>query len=197
MRNTGRHLPIILLFALGSFLGRIDAAVAKEPVLKGQVQEFQLAPSSRSRPAVSWKDRSGKKVSLADFDGKVLMVNFWATWCAPCIRELPSIDRLQARLGGDKFTVAAISIDRGGKPVALRMLKRLNIKKLALYIDKDSSSARHLGVRNMPTTIIFDAKGREVGKLEGGAEWDSSEAIELVKFFIQNPGYADKLPLKN
>jgi len=169
---------------------------AKGPALTGQVQEFQLAPSTRARPATSWKNAEGKKISLADFSGKVVMINFWASWCAPCIRELPSIDRLQAHLGGDKFTVVAISIDRGGKPVARRMLKRINSKNLALYLDRDSSTARSLGVRNMPTTIVYDQKGREVGKLEGGAEWDSAEAVALLKYFIDNPEYADKLPQK-
>ena len=96
----------------------------------------------------------------------------------------------------DNFTVVAVSIDRGGKPVAMRLVKRLKIKHLTLYLDKESKTARDLGVRSMPTTFIFDRMGREVGKLEGGAEWDNKDAVALVKFFIDNPNYADKLPRK-
>ncbi len=192
-RNLGIFGSLLVAFIVIP----VKNIAAKEPLLEGQVQEFQLAPSTRARPTVTWKNANGGKISLADFDGKVVMVNFWASWCAPCIRELPSIDRLQARLGSDKFSVAAISIDRGGKPVARRMLNRLKLKNLTLYTDRDSTTARSLGVRNMPTTIVYDQKGREVGKLVGGAEWDSNEAVALLKYFINNPNYADKLPVKN
>jgi thiol-disulfide isomerase/thioredoxin len=157
------------------------------------MQLFQLAPSTRPRPTTTWKDASGKNLTLADFSGKVVLVNYWASWCPPCIRELPSIDRLQASLGGDNFTIVAINIDRGGKPIARRMVKRLKIKHLTLYLDRESNSARSLGVRSMPTTFVFDRKGREVGKLEGGAEWDDKAAVELINYFIKNPGYADNL----
>mgnify|MGYP002816644940 CR=1 FL=1 len=184
------------LLTTGFVLLPANISHAAGPKLSGPMQVFQLAPSTRPRPSATWQDAAGKNLTLADFSGKVVMVNYWASWCPPCIRELPSIDRLQASLGGDNFTVVAINIDRGGKPIARRMAKRLKIKHLALYLDRESKSARSLGVRSMPTTFIFDRKGREVGKLEGGAEWDEKEAVALVKYFINNPGYADKLPKK-
>jgi len=171
-----------------------DAGTAAGPELVGQMQTFQMAPSTRPRPTASWTDANGKAVSLADFDGKVVMLNFWASWCPPCIRELPSINRLQAELGGDKFEVVALNIDQGGKPVANRFKRKLNLDKLELYLNKDSSVAQSLKLRTMPTTIIFDAKGREVGKVEGAAEWDVKEAFALIRWFIENPGHADKLP---
>lgn len=158
------------------------------------MQSFQVAPSTKARPADTWKDANGKPVSLANFDGKVVMVNFWATWCPPCIRELPSINRLQAGLGGQDFTVVALNIDQGGKPIAQRMAKRLKLDKLPLYLDRSSAVAKSWKLRSMPTTIIFDRKGREVGKLEGGAEWDTKEAFALIKFFIDHPNHADNLP---
>ncbi|MBT3989230.1 MAG: TlpA family protein disulfide reductase [Rhodospirillaceae bacterium] len=191
---------VLAVAAIGIVLTFQNIAYAKGPKLSGAMQVFQLAPSTLPRPSASdgatWKDSKGNDLTLADFKGKVVMVNYWATWCPPCIRELPSIDRLQAALGGKDFTVVAISIDRGGKPIARRMVKRLKLKHLALYLDRESKSARKLGVKSMPTTFIFDRQGREVGKLEGGAEWDDAEAMALVKFFIDNPGYADSLPAK-
>ena len=187
---------ILVLGAVGIALFVVQTAETKGPKLAGPMQVFQLAPSAKPRPTTTWRDGNGKAISLAKFKDKVVLVNFWATWCPPCIRELPSIDRLQASLGGDNFTVVAVSIDRGGKPVAMLLVKRLKIKHLTLYLDKESKTARDLGVRSMPTTFIFDRMGREVGKLEGGAEWDDKDAVALVKFFIDNPNYADKLPRK-
>ncbi|MEQ8246231.1 MAG: TlpA disulfide reductase family protein [Alphaproteobacteria bacterium] len=156
------------------------------PRVEGQVQHFVLAP--RPTPQTEWRDATGGKVSLADFNGKVVMVNFWATWCAPCVRELPSIDRLQAELGGDDFTVVAINIDTGGEAIAAPFAKRLALDNLALYLDPRGAASRAMGVNVMPTTVVFDRRGKEVGRLEGGAEWDSPEALALLRWFIDNRG---------
>ena len=164
------------------------------PERVGQMQSFAMTPSLRPRLTVGWKDASGQEVSLAAFRGKVVMLNFWASWCSPCLRELPSINRLQARLGGDQFTVVALNVDRGGKSVASRYTRRLKLDKLALYVDQDNNAAKSMKLQNMPTTIIFDSKGREVGRLVGAAEWDTEEAVNLLKWFIDNPGYAGNLP---
>ena len=150
----------------------------------------------RPSPEVAWRDAGGQEVSLATFRGKVVMLNFWASWCSPCLRELPSINRLQARLGGDQFTVVALNVDRGGKSVASRYTRRLKLDKLELYLDQDNTTAKSMKLQSMPTTIIFDAKGREVGRLVGAAEWDMEEAVNLIKWFIDNPSYAGKLPSK-
>lgn len=178
------------LFILSAW---VPANAAEGPKLEGGMEVFQVAPSVRPRPDAVWKDAAGKQVTLEDFKDKVILVNFWATWCPPCIRELPSIDRLQASMAGDDFTVVAINIDRGGKPVANRLLRRLKLKNLDLFLDRENKTVRSFGVRSMPSTFIFDRQGREVGKLEGAAEWDEPEAVALVKYFIDNPGHADGL----
>jgi thiol-disulfide isomerase/thioredoxin len=200
MNGVMKFRYILLGLCIGIALGLGNAAQAKGPEFSGAMQVFQLAPSVQPRPSPSdnatWKDANGKILNLANFKGKVILINYWATWCPPCIRELPSIDRLQARLGGDDFTIVAISIDRGGKPIARRLMKHLRLKNLALYLDPTSKSAKKLGVRSMPTTFLFDRKGREIGKLEGGAEWDDKEAIALIQYFIDNQAHADALPLK-
>lgn len=170
------------------------ARAADGPKLEGPMEIFQVAPGTRPRPETTWKDGNGKTVSLKDFDGKVVLVNFWATWCAPCVRELPSIDRLAASLDGEEFKVVAISIDRGGKPVARKMLRRLKLNNLDLYLDRKNTAVREFGVRQMPTTYVFDRKGREVGRLEGAAEWDEPEAVALVRYFIDNPNHGDNPP---
>ena len=167
------------------------------PKRVGQMQAFQLARGIKPRPTASWNDSNGNKLSLADFSGKVVMLNFWASWCSPCIRELPSINRLQLRLGGDRFKVITLNMDRGGKPIALRVKRRLKLDQLSLYLDKGSFFAKFMKIRSLPTTIIFDAKGREVGRVERSAEWDSKEALSLLQWFIDNPGHADNLPQHN
>ena len=103
-------------------------------------------------------------------------------------------DRLQAALGGNGFAVVALNINREGKRKAKRMMRRLKLKDLSLNLDRAVKVAKTLGVINMPTTFLFDRQGREIGKLEGGAEWDEKESIRLMKYFIDNPGYADTLP---
>ncbi|MDG2034347.1 MAG: TlpA disulfide reductase family protein [Rhodospirillales bacterium] len=164
------------------------------PKRVGQMQSFEMMPSLRLRPTVAWKNAAGQEVSLANFSGKVVMLNFWASWCSPCLRELPSINRLQARLGGDQFTVVALNVDRGGKSIASRYTRKLNLDKLDLYWDQDNTTAKSMKLQSMPTTIIFDAKGREVGRVVGSAEWDTKEAVDLLQWFINNPGHADQLP---
>jgi thiol-disulfide isomerase/thioredoxin len=154
--------------------------------IEGQVQNFVVG--DRPRPDAQWRNENGNRVSLTDFGGKVVMVNFWATWCAPCIRELPSINRLQAELGGDDFTVVAINIDTGGEAIAAPFAKRLEIDNLDLYLDPRGATSRAMGVNVMPTTVVYDRTGQEVGRLEGGAEWDTPEALALLRWFIENSG---------
>jgi thiol-disulfide isomerase/thioredoxin len=167
---------------------------AKGPNLTGSMKKFQLTPITKNSMDETgyfdWKNAKGETLSLNDFKGRVILLNFWATWCLPCIKELPSMERLQTKFKEDNFTIIAISLDRGGKSVAARLLKRLKLNKLTLYIDKENKSAQKLGVKFMPTTFIFDREGRKLGKLQGGIEWDSKNAEALIKYFINNPTYA-------
>ena len=193
---AGAVILIICLWIMVAKDTLSPAHISAGPERIGQMQSFTITPSLRPSLTVAWKDANGQKLSLAAFRGKVVMLNFWASWCSPCLRELPSINRLQARLGGDQFIVVALNVDRGGKSVASRYSRRLKLDKLALYTDQSNNAAKSMRLENMPTTIIFDAEGREVGRLVGAAEWDTEEAINLLKWFIDNPGYADKLPSK-
>lgn len=127
-------------------------ATAKGPRLVGQMQNFQLADRLIPRPDISWVDRNNRPIELADFEGKVVLFNYWASWCGPCQRELPGIDRTQAKLAGDNFEVVALNIDREGKRVALKNTRRLKLENLKLYLDPRSETARSIGLRAMPTT---------------------------------------------
>jgi len=201
--NMGTHFNLhflnlkTIIIAIISYiiLSFGSTAFAEGPNLIGSMKKFQLTPviknSADQTSNFNWRNAKGETLSLANFKGKVILLNFWATWCLPCIKELPSMERLQTRLKKTDFAVIAISLDRGGKRVAARLLKRLKLNKLKLYLDKENKSAQKLGVKFMPTTFIFDRKNRNLGKLQGGVEWDGKNAVALIKYFIDNPTYAD------
>lgn len=135
-------------------------------------------------PAVAFTDGDGKPLNLADKRGKVVLLNIWATWCPPCVREMPSLDRLQARFGGSDFEVVAVSEDRGGAAIVSAFYKRLGLTSLAQYLDPDSSVSRAFNVLGLPTTILIDRDGNEVGRVAGPVEWDSDAAGALVRHYI-------------
>jgi len=126
-------------------------------------------------------DGQGRKVELADFAGRTVLLNLWATWCAPCVKEMPSLDRLQATLGGRDFQVVALSVDRGGRDTVEPFLKKLGIQNLELYFDQPSASMSALGPRGLPTTLLVGPDGKELGRVEGGVEWDSPEVVAFLR----------------
>ena len=160
----------------------------ERPEPRGAVRHFTYTEPSRPVPPTPFVDQAGAAVSLTDFRGGVVLVNFWATWCAPCIREMPALDRLQAALGGDRFTVLVVSIDRDGAKVAAPFLKRLGVTRLSTYLDPKRKLAQALAVVGLPTSILIDRSGREVGRVQGPAEWDTPEAHELIRHFMTAPG---------
>jgi thiol-disulfide isomerase/thioredoxin len=160
--------------------GRAD----ERPQPQGAVQHFTYTEPPLPVPETPFADAAGTTVTLAAFRGRVVLLNFWATWCAPCIREMPALDRLQGSLGGRDFTVLIVSEDRGGAKVAVPFLKKLGVERLDTYLDAKGKLARALGLKGLPTTILIDRAGREVGRLRGPADWDAPEAEALLRHFI-------------
>ncbi len=149
-----------------------------------KLANFTLLDEPKPVPEVSFVDEGGRARTLADFQGKVVLLNLWATWCAPCRREMPTLDNLQARLGGDDFEVVALSIDRAGMDKVRGFLDDIGTGNLALYLDSSTRAMRALRVMGLPTTLLVDASGREVGRLIGPAEWDTPEAVALIRAVI-------------
>ena len=187
----------ILIVVIGAGLSAallypaIPTAATDRPPATGWMEQFSFIEPPRPAAQVPFLTPDGAEVTLADFKGRVLVVNFWATWCAPCVKELPSLDRLQLELGGEGLLVLAISQDRGGVEVAAPFLKDLDINRLGLFLDPKMKLGRAFGVRALPWTVVIDREGNVVGELPGLAEWDSPEAIRLLRHYL-DAGRAEK-----
>jgi len=180
------------ILALIGFLASADrgiAAPARSELSVGQMQNFTFFDSPKQMNGISFVDAQGRKLGLEDFRGKFVLVNLWATWCGPCRREMPSLDRLQARLSGDEFTVLALSQDRKGVAAVEKFLTQVGIKNLGVFVDSSARSARTLGAIGLPTTILLNKEGGVIGRLIGPAEWDSDEAVRLIEIIIQEAGH--------
>ncbi len=146
---------------------------------------FDLLDPPRPLPELRFVDGEGRPLTIADFRGKVILLNIWATWCIPCLREMPTLDRLQAKLGGPRFEVVVLSIDIGGIPVVEKFYRALKLDSLGIYVDKTLRVKRDLGIVGIPTTLLIDRQGREIGRLAGPAEWDSKEAIKAIRRYLE------------
>ena len=172
-------LVIVTAFPLQSSVSSRPAA-ADAGALPGFEPTFPPTPL----PDFGFTDGAGGAITLTDFRGKLVLLNIWATWCAPCVREMPSLDRLEARLGGPGFEVVALSQDRAGAAAVERFFSRLGIRSLKPYLDRTMRAGVALGVIGLPTTILIDAEGREIGRMIGPAEWDSAAAIALIRHHL-------------
>ena len=115
-----------------------------------------------------------------------MLLNIWATWCGPCRAEMPTLDRLQARLGSDRFEVIALSIDRAGVGVVAEFFEEIGIEHLRIFIDESGGAARDLKVFGLPATLLIGRDGRELGRLVGPAEWDTPEMTAFLETLIAN-----------
>lgn len=162
------------------------SAIQTTPVLK-PVQGFKILEEPRSLEDIRFVSGDWKAVSLSDFHGKVILLNVWATWCAPCRAEMPTLDRLQAMLGGPDFEVVALSIDDGGVPVVKAFYGELGLKSLGIYVDPTISATVRLKILGVPTTLLINRAGKEIGRYAGPAEWDSPAIVSLIRQQLAGP----------
>lgn len=138
-------------------------------------------------PPVAFETMAGEPASLADFKGKVVVLNLWATWCAPCREEMPSLDRLQARFEDQPVVVLALSVDRAGPERVQAFLNEIGVQHLHVYRDPKAAATRTLRVPGLPATILVDKAGNEAGRVLGIAKWDGPEAIQAVETLLNAP----------
>jgi thiol-disulfide isomerase/thioredoxin len=132
-------------------------------------------------PSVSFEDDQGQPRSTADFRGKIVLLNVWATWCAPCIKEIPALDRLAAALKDEDFVVVAVSVDRKGIDAVRRAFRERDVQRLPIYIDRSGEALRRVRAVGLPASLLLDREGRELGRAAGAAAWDDSETIAFFR----------------
>ena len=155
------------------------------PLSAGEMAGFVFKKKPEDLPEFSFADGDGKSRTIKDWAGKVVLLNLWATWCAPCRKEMPSLDRLQKALGSDRFEVMALAVDRTGADSAKKFLDSIKIENLKLYVDASARSGSTLKAPGLPTTILVGKDGREIGRLVGPAEWDGPDAKKLIEAVLR------------
>lgn len=171
-----------------SLLAAIAVVVAIIPHATAQnmPKNFVVHAARKPVPEITFQDAKGVTTTLAEFTDKVVVLNIWATWCVPCRREMPALDRLQTALGSPHFAVAPLSIDRGGVDAVTKFYAEIGIENLPIYLDASGKSVRNLGAVGVPTTLILDRGGQEVARVVGPAEWDAPEVIEFLKPVVEH-----------
>jgi thiol-disulfide isomerase/thioredoxin len=164
---------LVLIAMLLAFWRPVSAA---EPP-----QNFAVHEAPVPVAGISFTDGAGQPKTLASFSGKVVLLNFWATWCAPCRKEMPTLDRLQEKLGGPDFEVVALSMDRAGPDIVKKFYAETGVTHLALNIDSSARVMFTLGAVGLPMTLLIDREGKEIGRLIGPAEWDSPDMVDFIR----------------
>ena len=145
-----------------------------------KIGEFIPVAPPQPAPAAAFTDAAGKPARLKDFLGRPTIINLWATWCAPCLKEMPSLDRLLSALHGT-LRIAAIAEDHGGAKVVAPFVARHNLIGLTIYLDPEQAVAEAFKVRGLPTSIVLDTKGRVVGEVEGAADWTAPRMLSVLQ----------------
>jgi thiol-disulfide isomerase/thioredoxin len=132
----------------------------------------------------TFTDPSGGEYTLGDFEGKYVLVNFWATWCAPCRKEMPMLSEIQTNLGGDTFEVITIATGRNPQPAIDRFFEEIGVENLPKYLDPRSGLARDMAVLGLPITLILDPDGQEIARMRGDAEWNGESAYAVLEALL-------------
>ena len=176
-----------LVFLLAApALGAADEGEADMPD-RTKLGEFVPSSQPFTAPAISLADTNGHSVELSELRGKLVLVNLWATWCEPCLREMPSLERLQSRLG-ERIAVLAVSEDRGGNKSVEPFIAKLGLKSVKIYIDPKSEVGHAFGARGLPTSFLIDREGKVLGRVEGAAEWDSPKILGVLEPLLSGDG---------
>jgi len=149
---------------------------------------FQLHSAPLKLPQLSFEDGAGHRRTLAEFRGRYVLLNVWATWCVPCREEMPALARLQQKLGGPRFEVIALSVDSGGVEAVKRFFAEYHVDSLAVYTDRSLQVNSALRVVGVPTTVLVDREGREIARHVGPAQWDSTQTVEELRRVIAQSG---------
>ncbi len=156
-----------------------------DPLTRGEVAAVNVAKAPLKVPDLKFAGADGKPLSLADWQGKTVLLNLWATWCVPCRQEMPTLDALEQKLGGPDFQVVAVNIDTRDAEKPKAFLKEVGATHLGYYADASAKSFQDLKsigrAFGMPTTLLIDPHGCEIGTIAGPADWASDDAVKLIQ----------------
>lgn len=190
-RNSLIYLVLLVLIAGGAGIYLSGDAPREVPEVNsgggfkafatGSMAAFLVKADRPAVPDLAFKDSTGSEIKLNRWRDRVVLLNLWATWCAPCRKEMPDLNAVQKQLGSKDFEVVALSVDRKGLEASAAFLKETGADSLGLYSDETTTSLTMLQALGLPVTLLIDRKGREIGRLLGPAEWNSTEAVALIK----------------
>lgn len=199
--RTARAMAIATLYGAATLIASpasADLDVAEVAALKemraGDMTKLVIHDEARARLETRFETAQGEAKAVADFAGKVVVLNFWATWCPPCRKEMPSLDRLQAAMGDDGFEVVAVSMDRASTEKIQDFFEAIptedggvyKVENLAIYREPTLRIGTEAGVLGLPVTLVLDRQGRELARLQGDAAWDSPEAQDMLRAIIRS-----------
>ena len=168
-----------------------ESSAPPAPALAVSSDSLTMLARPRPVPTVDFVDGNGQPMTNRDFHGRIVLLNIWATWCAPCRKEMPTLDRLEQKLGGPNFEVVALSIDHQGRGVVASFYRELGVKALRIYLDSSAKAIGPLGVVGLPTTLLIDRNGDEIGRKIGPAQWDSAENVKVIRRYIAGAANAE------
>lgn len=177
------HTALYTALALGANAAMADMAEVAA-LRDGDMKKLMFHETAMPVSQIAFTDEGGAEFTLADWQGKHVVVNFWATWCAPCRKEMPSLDRLQAEFGGDAFEVVTIATGRNSVTGIRKFFEETGVTNLPILLDPKSELARDMAVLGLPITVILDPDGNEIARLRGDAEWHSDSARSIIAALI-------------
>jgi thiol-disulfide isomerase/thioredoxin len=183
-------VTVVILLGVGAgFAGymALHSAPSDAKLQVAAMPSFQRADAAQP-VAAAFLDEDGKATDLSRFKGHVTLLNLWATWCAPCIREMPSLERLRTARENDHFSVVTVSEDIQGAKAVDAFFAKHGLAGLPRYLDPQDALLHAFRVNNLPTTLLLDAEGREIGRFEGEADWDGPAVLRLIDQYAGKAG---------
>ena len=192
MRQTLLAVTTATALGLGGFYALAPSGAnaqnipALDGLLTGDMIKLRLDDTPERLPEEDFGTLDGREGSLEAYRGKVILLNFWATWCAPCRVEMPHLETVNAEMGGDEFAVVTLATGRNNPAAISRFFDEINVETLPTYVDPKSTVARGAEVRGLPVTLLIDREGFVLGRVEGIADWSAPEARTVIQAVIDN-----------
>lgn len=184
-----KRLSLVLYMALGLSANTALADMSRIAEMReGDMKKLVLHSEPLPSATATFTAEDGSEMMLSQYHGKYVLLNFWATWCAPCRKEMPMLSDLQTELGGDAFEVVTIATGRNAPPAMKKFFDEIGVDNLPLHRDPKQKVAREMGVFGLPVTIILDPDGNEVARMTGDADWSSDNAKAILATLIGTEG---------